>query len=54
MPMHNWKKVDAGLYHAFHHGWIGALCNALNSGIMPPDFYALAEQRSLPPSHSFT
>ena len=22
MPIHDWTRVDAGIFHAFHHGWI--------------------------------
>lgn len=44
MPVHNWTRVDAGIFHAFHHGWIGAISNALNEGLLPPDYYALPEQ----------
>ena len=44
MPIHDWTRVDAGLFHAFHQGWITSLCNALNRGALPPDYFALAEQ----------
>ena len=44
MPIHNWKRVDAGLFHAFHQGWITSLCAALNAGCLPADYFALAEQ----------
>lgn len=44
MPIHDWSRVDAGLFHAFHHRWIGALCDALNSGGLPSDYFALPEQ----------
>jgi hypothetical protein len=44
MPVHDWTRVDAGLFHAFHHRWIDALCDALNAGALPPDYYALPEQ----------
>jgi Protein of unknown function (DUF4058) len=46
MPMHDWTLVEAGTFHAFHLLWIGELQGALNQGILPPDFYALAEQRA--------
>jgi Protein of unknown function (DUF4058) len=45
MPIHDWTRVDAGLFHSFHQQWIGALCAALNTGALPPDYFALAEQR---------
>lgn len=44
MPIHNWTRVDAGVFHDFHLTWIGILKNSLNSGLLPPDYYALAEQ----------
>ncbi len=44
MPMHDWTRVDAGTYHDFHHEWISELKRALNRGLLPPDYYALAEQ----------
>jgi hypothetical protein len=44
MPMHDWTKVDAGIFHAFHHRWISALSDVLNGGKLPPDYYALPEQ----------
>src|SRR5262245_21443729 len=44
MPIHKWKRVDAGIYHDFHHAWIEELKRALNRGVLPEDYYALAEQ----------
>ena len=46
MPIHDWTRVEAGIFHDFHHEWISTIRNALNSGILPPDHYALAEQIS--------
>lgn len=45
-PIHDWSRVDAGLFHHFHLQWIANLSTALNAGALPPDYYALAEQRS--------
>jgi len=45
MPLHDWTRVDAGLYHAFHYGWIAAISDALNNGVLPPGFFALPEQQ---------
>lgn len=42
MPMHDWTRVEAGIYHSFHQGWISEINRALN-GRLPPDYYALAE-----------
>lgn len=44
MPIHDWTRVNAGLFHHFHQAWIVSLCNALNGGGLPAGFYALAEQ----------
>jgi hypothetical protein len=44
MPVHDWTRVDAGLFHAFHQRWISALCDALNAGGLPPAYFALQEQ----------
>jgi len=44
MPIHDWTRVDAGIFHDFHHEWISTIKNALNTGILPRDHYALAEQ----------
>ena len=43
MPMHDWTRVDAGLYHDFHQGWSVAITNAMNGGLLSPDYYALIE-----------
>jgi Protein of unknown function (DUF4058) len=44
MPIHDWTRVSAGIFHAFHCVWIGELQKVLNTGLLPPDYYALAEQ----------
>ena len=44
MPVHDWTRVDAGIFHAFHHDWITELGRALNRGLLPADYYALPEQ----------
>jgi hypothetical protein len=44
MPIHDWTRVTAGIFHHFHQRWIGEISDALNDGRLPPDFYALAEQ----------
>jgi hypothetical protein len=44
MPIHDWTRVEAGIFHHFHQGWIDDLSRALNRGLLPPDHYALAEQ----------
>ena len=44
MAVHDWIRVDSGLFHAFHQQWISTLCVALNSGVLPPEYFALPEQ----------
>jgi len=44
MPIHNWTRVDAGIFHDFHLSWIAELKRSLNRGLLPSDYYALAEQ----------
>jgi hypothetical protein len=44
MPVHDWTRVDAGIFHDFHHAWIEDLKRTLNRGLLPADHYALAEQ----------
>jgi hypothetical protein len=46
MPVHDWTRVDAGIFHAFHQQWIIALSNALNDRVLPSDYYALPEQHA--------
>jgi hypothetical protein len=36
--------VDAGTFHAFHTRWISEIMGALNTGLLPPGYYAMAEQ----------
>jgi hypothetical protein len=45
MPLHDWTLVDAGLWHDFHQSWTVRVCDALNGGVLPPDHYALIEQK---------
>lgn len=44
MAIHDWTRVDAGLFHDFHLSWIAALRNRLNKGVLPEGYYALSEQ----------
>ncbi len=46
MPVHDWTRVEAGIFHDFHHSWIDELKRSLNSGLLPEGYYALAEQRA--------
>jgi hypothetical protein len=46
MPIHDWARVPAGLFHHFHQRWAVAICDALNAERLPKGFYALLEQRT--------
>ena len=43
MPVHDWSRVDAGIFHNLHLGWMVAISRAFNDGILPSDFYAMTE-----------
>src|SRR5262245_12384699 len=45
MPVHDWSKVDAGIFHHFHHAWIEEIARSLNRGLLPGRYYAMAEQQ---------
>lgn len=44
MPVHDWTRVAADIFHAFHHDWITEVSRALNRGLLPSEYYALPEQ----------
>lgn len=46
MPVHDWTRVDGGTFHAFHLMWVAQLQAALNGGLLPTGYYALAEQHA--------
>lgn len=48
MPMHDWTRVDPNDYHDFHFAWIAALRQSLNTGRLPPGYYAMAEHTVAP------
>jgi hypothetical protein len=45
VPIHDWTRVDAGLFHHFHQMWSAAVVNGLNGGPLPEGYYALIEQK---------
>ena len=45
MPIHDWTRVEAGVFHGFHHRWIGRLAEALTARL-GPTYYAEAEQHA--------
>jgi hypothetical protein len=46
MPIHDWSRVDANLFHDFHQTWTINIRNALNGGLLPKGFSALVEQHA--------
>lgn len=44
MPVHDWSRVEPGIFHHFHQAWTIEISNALNGGRLPPGYFALAEQ----------
>ncbi len=44
MPIHDWGLIDHGVFHDFHQAWTIEIRNALNGGILPTGYFALAEQ----------
>ena len=43
MPVHDWTRVDAGIFHDFHVGWIPAIRTMLNDGLLPDGYYHVKE-----------
>jgi hypothetical protein len=46
MPVHAWTRVEAGIFHDFHVTWVPEIKKALNGGLLPEGYYALAEQHA--------
>ena len=42
MPIHDWVPATDVFPH-FHHRWSGAICDALNDGLLPSGYSALVE-----------
>jgi hypothetical protein len=38
MPMHDWTRVDAGIFHDCQHAWIEEIKRALNGGLLPAPY----------------
>jgi hypothetical protein len=45
MPIHDWIRVGAGIFHHFHQRWIAAISDVLHQRLLPREYYALAEQQ---------
>jgi hypothetical protein len=48
MPLHDWTRVSAGLFHHFRQDWSIEIARTLNRGQLPQGVSALVEQRSGP------
>ena len=48
MPVHDWTRVYAGLFHDFHQSWSIRIKDAMNGGMLPDGLTALVEQKSGP------
>jgi hypothetical protein len=46
MPVHDWTRVDANLFHDFHQTWTITIRNALNGSLLPRGFSALVERHA--------
>ena len=44
MPIHDWTRVRANRFHHFHQTWTPRIAAALNGGLLPDGYFALAEQ----------
>ncbi|HEX7450185.1 MAG TPA: hypothetical protein VF306_21680 [Pirellulales bacterium] len=47
MPIHDWTRVDAGIFHHFHVMWAIALADKFNQGSLPHAHYALLERAAV-------
>lgn len=46
VPIHDWTHVRANRFHDFHQDWTIEIKRALNRGLLPPGYTALAEQKT--------
>ena len=44
MPVHDWTRIQARIFHDFHHEWISTIKHAVNRRLKGTDYYTLAEQ----------
>lgn len=45
MPIHDWTRVASGTFHDFHQDWTIEIRRTLNAGVLPPGYFAMADQR---------
>ena len=44
MPLHDWTRVDGGIFYSFHNSRIASIVETLNNGLLPEDYYSLGDQ----------
>jgi hypothetical protein len=44
MPVHDWTRLEPGDFHDFDQCWVVEIRNALNGGLLPLGYMAMAEQ----------
>jgi hypothetical protein len=44
VPIHDWTRVRANRFHDFHQSWTVRIRDALNAGLLPDGYLAMAEQ----------
>ena len=45
MPVHDWTRVDDGVFHCFHQDFVPQLARRLNAGLLPDTVYAAIERK---------
>jgi hypothetical protein len=46
VPIHDWSRIDANLFHDFHQAWTVGIRNALNGDLLPKRYSALVGQHA--------
>ena len=49
MAVHDWTRVDPGIWHDFHQRWTTRIGETLNGGLLPEGYYALVERATSEP-----
>jgi hypothetical protein len=53
VAIHDWTRVPPGTWHDLHLAWVVEIQRVLNTGLLPPDYYAQAEQLAGPVEAAF-
>ena len=54
MPIHDWSRIPAGVFHHIHQDWSIEIARALNRGKLPKGLSALVEQQAGPRDPALT